>query len=182
MTTMPRRVLVAYASAAGSTAGIAERIAEVLRTAGCTVRCQQASGDLDLQDVDVLVVGSAVHDMAWLPPSVELLRRAAAAGAADVWCFSVGGVLPHGPLTRKLAAVEARRIGERFPAGLRTRDHRMFGGVVELAGVPLLGRLFFRMIGGTAGDRRDWSSVEAWARGIAASLMAPGHLPPAPTC
>lgn len=72
-------------------------------------------------------------------------------------------------------------IGERFPAGLRTRDHRMFGGVVELAGVPLLGRLFFRMTGGRAGDRRDWSSVEAWAHGIADSPTVPGHLPPAPT-
>jgi len=49
--------------------------------------------------------------------------------------------------------------------------------VVELADVPLWGRLFFRMIGGKAGDRRDWAAVEAWATGIADSLTESGHLP-----
>jgi menaquinone-dependent protoporphyrinogen oxidase len=68
-------------------------------------------------------------------------------------------------------------VGELFPAGLQVRDHRLFGGVVELADVPLWGRLFFRMIGGKAGDRRDWAAVEAWATGIAESLTESGHLP-----
>ena len=62
-------------------------------------------------------------------------------------------------------------------SGLQVRDHRLFGGVVELADVPLWGRLFFRMIGGKAGDRRDWAAVEAWASGIAESLTESGHLP-----
>ena len=65
------RALVTYSTAAGSTAGIAERIAQVLH-------------DADLAGVDGLVVGSAVHDMAWLAPSVEVLRRAAASGRPAV--------------------------------------------------------------------------------------------------
>ena len=60
------RVLVTYSTAAGSTAGIAERIAQVLRSAGCTARCLPASAVPDVEGVDALVVGSAVHDMAWL--------------------------------------------------------------------------------------------------------------------
>ena len=84
---------------------------------------------------------------------------------------------PHGCLTRALAALEVRRVGQQFPVDLRVRDHRLFGGVVELADVPLWGRLFFRMIGGKAGDRRDWAAVEAWATGIADSLTESGHLP-----
>jgi menaquinone-dependent protoporphyrinogen oxidase len=177
MTGTPARVLVSYSTAAGSTAGIAERVAQVLRTAGCAVQCLPATADLELEGVDALVVGSAVHDMAWLAPSVDLLRRAAASGPPAVWCFSVGGVRPHGRLTRALAALEVRRVGEQFPVGLRVRDHRLFGGVVELADVPLWGRLFFRMIGGKAGDRRDWAAAEAWATGIAESLKESGHLP-----
>ena len=66
MSTKPARVLVTYSTAAGSTAGIAERIAQVLRSAGCTVQCLPASAVPDVEDVDALVVGSAVHDMAWL--------------------------------------------------------------------------------------------------------------------
>ena len=141
MSTKPARVLVTHSTAAGSTAGIAERIAQVLRSAGCTAQCLPASAVPDVEDVDALVVGSAVHDMAWLAPSIEVLRRAAVSGTADVWCFSVGGVRPHGRLTRALAAREVRRVGQQFPVGLKVRDHRLFGGVVELADVPLWGRV-----------------------------------------
>jgi menaquinone-dependent protoporphyrinogen oxidase len=177
VSTTPARVLVSYSTATGSTAGIAERIAQVLRAAGCTVQCLPASAVLDVEDVNALVVGSAVHDMAWLAPSIEVLRRAAVSGTPAVWCFSVGGVRPQGRLTRALAALEVRRVGQQFPGGLRVRDHRLFGGIVELKDVPLLGRLFFRVIGGKAGDRRDWAAVEAWAIGIAESLTESGHLP-----
>jgi menaquinone-dependent protoporphyrinogen oxidase len=173
MDTAPR-VLVTYSTAAGSTAGIAERIAQVLRDAGCAVRCLPASADLDLAGVDALVVGSAVHDMAWLAPSVEVLRRAAASGTPAVWCFSVGSVHPRGRVTRALAALEARRVGALFPAGLRVRDHRVFGGVVDMTGVPLWGRLFYRAIGESPGDHRDWTAVAAWAGDIAHSLTRTG--------
>jgi len=134
-----------------------------------------------LEGVDALVVGSAVHDMAWLAPSDDVLRRAAASGMPAVWCFSVGGVRPHGRLTRGLAALEARRVGQHFPVGFRVRDHRVFGGVVDRRGVPLWGRLSFRMIGGKAADRRDWPAVEAWATAIADALTASEHLPPTRT-
>jgi menaquinone-dependent protoporphyrinogen oxidase len=58
-------VVVTYATAAGSTAGIAERIASVLRDGGCDVDCGPAGPAVDLEQVDAVVVGSAVHDMAW---------------------------------------------------------------------------------------------------------------------
>jgi menaquinone-dependent protoporphyrinogen oxidase len=165
------RVLVAYATAAGSTAGIAERIADVLSDAGCEVRCRPAGPDVELDGVDALVLGSAVHDMAWLPPAVDLIRRAAASGPRSLWCFSVGGVSPRGRITSAMAAREARRIERQFPAGLELRDHRLFGGIVEMAGVPLWGRAFYRMTGGRSGDHRDWPAINAWATGIADALV-----------
>jgi menaquinone-dependent protoporphyrinogen oxidase len=58
------RVLVTYASAAGSTAGVAERIAETVRIAGCEVVCRPIGPDVDPAGFDAVVVGSAVHNMA----------------------------------------------------------------------------------------------------------------------
>jgi menaquinone-dependent protoporphyrinogen oxidase len=168
------RVLVAYASAAGSTAGVAERIADVLGTAGCSVVCRPAGPDVDLDGFDALLVGSAVHDMAWLPSAVDVLRRAAAASASrPVWCFSVGGVNPQGAFTRYLTRKEAQRDERRFPVGLTLREHRVFGGVVDLRGAPWWSRLMYRLAGTRAGDRRDWPAIEAWARNIAAALTTP---------
>lgn len=167
---MNARVAVVYATAAGSTAGIAQRIAEVLRSAGCEVRCLPAEAGVELDSVDALVVGSAVHDMAWLPPAVDVLRRAAASGNQDVWCFSVGAVHPRGRLTRALASLEAKRVGAQFPTGFPVREHRVFGGILQFAGISLWGRLFYRMVGGRTGDHRDWAAVEAWAANIAETL------------
>lgn len=180
MDVLPRapRVLVCYATAAGSTRGIAERLADRIRTdldgtrlAGAEVRCRPAGPDLDPAGVDALVVGSAVHSMAWLPEATAVLDRAAGS-TAPVWVFSVGGVDPRGPLTRRLADGERARIERAFPAGFAPRDHRVFGGIVVMTGVPLWGRVFWRLIGGRPGDHRNWPAIEEWADGIAAALLS----------
>ena len=162
------RVLVAYATAAGSTEGIAERIAATLRDAGGDVTCRPAGPDVDPAAFDVLVVGSAVHNMAWVQPALDFLRRIPAEGNGRTWCFSVGGIAPHGPVTRRMTSGEARKLEQGFPPGFRPREHRFFGGVVEMRGLPLWGKAFWRLMGGRPGDHRDWPAIEAWARQIAA--------------
>jgi menaquinone-dependent protoporphyrinogen oxidase len=82
-------------------------------------------------------------------------------------------VNPGGRLTRAVASREARRIEQQFPGGFAARDHRVFAGIVEMAGVPLWGRLLYRMTGARAGDHRDWPAIEAWATGIATDLVIP---------
>lgn len=164
------RVLVAYATAAGSTAGIAERIAGDLREAGCEVACRPAGPDLDPAAFDALVVGSAVHNMAWLQPAVGLLGRIPLPRHRSTWCFSVGGVNRQGVLTRRMTAAEVRRVERDFPAGFRPRAHGYFGGIVVTAGLALWGRLFWLLIGGRPGDHRDWPAVDAWASRIAAEV------------
>ena len=175
MAALPR-VLVSYATAAGSTAGIAERIADALRTAGCDAVCRPADPDLDLAGFDALVLGSAVHNMAWLPSAVTMLHRAVASGCGPVWCFSVGALNPRGRFTRYLARKEAERVERQFPADFTAREHRVYGGVLDMQHVPLRGRLFYRLTGARAGDHRDWPAIEAWASnvGTQADLHAAG--------
>ncbi|MGY1633490.1 flavodoxin domain-containing protein [Geodermatophilus sp. SYSU D01186] len=164
------RVLVGYATAAGSTRGIAERIAAGL-TDVADVTVVPVGPDVDPAGFDAFVIGSAVHDMAWLPAAADFLRRGRAVlGERPFWCFSVAGVAPSGPLSRALVGSEVRRIGATFPSGLVPRDHRVFGGIVVLQGMPLWGRLFWRAVGGRPGDHRDWPAVDRWAGEVAAAL------------
>jgi menaquinone-dependent protoporphyrinogen oxidase len=93
------RVLVGYATAAGSTQAIAERIADVLTSAGLTVVCRPVGPDLEPAAFDAVVLGSAVHSMAWLSPAVDFLSRFPAGDAPALWCFSIGG-LSHPDRTR----------------------------------------------------------------------------------
>jgi len=166
-------VLVAYASAAGSTAGIAERIARRIESSGHAVACRPADA-ADLTGVDALVLGSAVHSMAWLPAASDALRQAAAAGV-PVWCFSVGAVQPRGRLTRLMARQEARRVEAGFPPGAVVRDHQVFRGVVDMRGVAWWGRVFYRLVSGPPGDRRDWAAIDRWAVRVAAELNEGSH-------
>lgn len=173
----PARVLVSYASAAGSTRGIAERIAERIRAVldrqgvDADVQCRPVAPDLDPDGVDALVVGSAVHDMAWLPEALTFLGRAAGTGA-PVWVFSVGGVEPRGALRRGLVSRERATIERAFPPDFAPRDHRVFGGIVVTTGLPLWGRLFWRLVGGRPGDHRNWAAIDEWAESIAAVLLS----------
>jgi menaquinone-dependent protoporphyrinogen oxidase len=164
------RVLVGYATAAGSTAGIAERIAERLGDRGVDVTCRPVGPDLDPGAFDALVVGSAVHNMAWLRPALDFLGRLPGTNGRPTWCFSVGGVDPHGTVTRHMTALEVSKVEQGFPPGFHPRGHRFYGGIVEMTGVPLWGKAFWRLMGGRPGDHRDWAAIEAWADEIAAAL------------
>jgi menaquinone-dependent protoporphyrinogen oxidase len=168
MDTQPR-ILVTYATAAGSTSGVAERIAGTLQAAGADVACRPAGPDADLRSFGAFVVGSAVHNMAWLQPALDLLVRVDETGR-PVWCFSVGGIQPRGRVTRAMTDRELQRIAQSFPRSLALRDHRMFGGIIDMRHTPLWGRLFFRATGGRPGDHRDWASIQAWGERIAADL------------
>jgi menaquinone-dependent protoporphyrinogen oxidase len=169
------RVLVGYATAAGSTAGIAERIAGRLQEAGCEVVCRPVGPELDPTAFDALVVGSAVHNMAWLEPAVDFLSRIPLPQQRSTWCFSVGGVSRQGALSRRMTAGEVRRVERDFPAGFRPREHRYFGGIVEMAGLPAWGRLFWQLIGGRPGDHRDWPAIDRWASQIGAEVTGARH-------
>ena len=169
-------VLVGYATANGSTAGVAERIAARLRGSGCEVDCRPVGADLEPARFDAIVLGSAVHDMAWLRPAIDFLHRTP--GTTPTWFFSVGGVEPRGPVTRRLTALEIARVEQGFPPAFRGRVHRLFAGVVHMAGLALWGGLLAahrrpgRRPQGLAGHRRLGGGPGGGRQGTAQSGRA----------
>jgi len=163
---------VGYATAAGSTRGVAERIAAGLMAAGVPVTCRPLAPDLRPDDFAAWVVGSAVHQMAWLPAAVEFLQRAAGQRLRPCWAFSVGGLAPTNPVRRWLGDQEVQRIQRGFPGGLPVRDHHLFAGVVRTEGIGPAGRFFWRVVGGRPGDQRDWAAIDRWASEVSAGLTA----------
>jgi menaquinone-dependent protoporphyrinogen oxidase len=164
-------VLVGYATAAGSTRGVAERIARRLGDAGLLVTCAPLGPELHPDDFGAWVLGSAVHNMAWLPRATDFLAGAART-PRPCWAFSVGGLAPTGPVRRWMAGREIRRVQRGFPPGLAVRDHQLFAGVSSTQGVSRAGRAFWRALGGRPGDQRDWAAIDRWASGVAAELSA----------
>ncbi|WP_026405341.1 flavodoxin domain-containing protein [Actinomadura rifamycini] len=171
-------VLIAYASVHGSTASIARRIGEVLAEHGerTDVRPMDELGDRGLDEVgghDAFVLGSAVHEMTWLPAATEFLsRHRDVLARRPVWLFSVGMPAALREPWRRLAPKEEKDVTEPLLRLLSPEGHRLFSGVIRPEHLPHSGRLMFRALGFRYGDYRDWDDVRRWADEIARNLAS----------
>jgi menaquinone-dependent protoporphyrinogen oxidase len=161
------RVLIAYASANGSTRGIAEHVARRLASESWTVDCRSVTDVAVVDGYDAVVVGSAIHGQAWLPEAGKFVRdNAAQLAHVPTWLFSVG--MP-GALARRLqrwAMQEGPKVMAPYVALTHPRDTRLFSGVVSREQFPLPSRIVFRLMGGHYGDHRDWPAIDRWAEDI----------------
>ena len=83
-----KRVLVVYAGRYGSTAEVAEVVAEELRRCGATVDPSPATEDITIDAYDAIVVGSAIYWEHWLPEAARFVERnREALGRKRVACF-----------------------------------------------------------------------------------------------
>ncbi|MDI3101551.1 flavodoxin domain-containing protein [Streptomyces rochei] len=165
-------VLVGYATVHGSTRGVAERLAASLGRAGLPADVRPLDTVDGADAYGAFVLGSAVHNQAWLAPARAFVSdNAGLLGERPSWIFSVGmpGAL-RGPWKR-MAPVEARVVVRSLPAGLPYRSHRLFSGVILRSQLPLGGRIRFHLMGGRFGDHRDWEAIDAWASEIAGELL-----------
>ena len=68
-------VLVGYASAHGSTRGVAERIAARLHEKGFATVMRAMDPVDEVSSYDAFVLGSAIHNQAWLPAASDFVHR-----------------------------------------------------------------------------------------------------------
>ncbi|MGZ0153549.1 flavodoxin domain-containing protein [Kribbella sp. WER1] len=175
---MSKKVLVAYASKTGSTAGIAEAIGDELRAHGHQVDVLDVAGVHDLAPYDAVVLGSAIYLRRWRREAIRFLRHNVdALRQRQVWLFHSGPVGPD------------KEQAQAMPPAVRHFAHEIgataavtFPGRLDPA--TATGLLSRRLASGTlAGDFRDWDRVRAWAADIGAALTATErstwHRPPA---
>ncbi|MGD9734663.1 MAG: flavodoxin domain-containing protein [Solirubrobacterales bacterium] len=166
------RVLIAYASRHGATAGIAARIADRMADRGVVPDVRRVDAIEEVGDYDAIVLGSPVYDGAWPPEARRFVSlQAEALAARPLWLFSVGSLGDTGRLLGPLAHKEPRDI-DSLRATLLPRDYRVFRGVIEKHQWPFWSRLLFHLLGGRLGDHREWSVIDRWADEIARAVSS----------
>ncbi len=160
------RVLVAYGTKMGGTAGIAERIAEVLRERGHDVVLSPPARPDGA--FDGAVVGSALYAGRWMRGPVKVLRRLARRSPSPAtWLFHSGPLADDAGEPQALPGAVAKSA-ERLGA----RDVVTFGGRLdEEHASGFIARAMVR--NGKGGDWRDLDGVAAWAHAIADEI--PDH-------
>jgi len=166
------KVLVAYATAAGSTKSVANFIATKIRSDGFLVDVRSVIDKPELDAYNAVILGSAVHNMAWLPEAEEYLRRHRdVLSHKAVWLFSVS-LSPslHGPVGRRAKRFVPKKIAALTNVA-GARDYQAFAGVFSRDDTTALTRiLYWAMGGGRFGDLRDWPAIANWASVISADL------------
>jgi menaquinone-dependent protoporphyrinogen oxidase len=175
---MNRKILVAYASKAGSTVGVAEAIAKTLADNGAMVDVRRAKTVADLGPYDAVVVGSAIRGAKWLPEAMQFMQthHSALAGkpfAAFLVCITLampGAEKYHAGVATWLAPVRAM---------VRPVSEGLFAGVLDYDRLPLVpDGLKMRALSAATrtpeGDYRDWEAIHAWASDLAVRLKPAG--------
>ncbi len=165
MTDTSRKVLVAYATWAGSTAGIAERIAGVLNRSGFAAEAVRAKEVRDLSPYGAVVLGTAVHAGKLHPDALKFARRNAAdlgskPFAAFIVCLAMKGS------DEKARATAGAYLGP-VRQQVKPLSEGLFAGAYDPQKLDFVSRQIMKMIKAPPGDFRKWDEVEAWAASLA---------------
>jgi menaquinone-dependent protoporphyrinogen oxidase len=190
-----QRALIFHASRHGATAGIAERIGEVLRSADIDAVVAPASDEPIVTGFDAFVVGSGVYMGSWLKDGVEFLEHnVETLRTRPTWLFSSG---PIPSSTKERPAEDDRYGGALGPADgpgsggrkkieglaerIGVREHRILQGAYDPNDPPkALSERLARMMPAVKeilppGDFRQWDVIDAWANELATEIT--GRVP-----
>jgi menaquinone-dependent protoporphyrinogen oxidase len=167
---MSGRVLVAYGSKHGMTAEIAERIGKVLRGEGIDADVASAGRAGAPAGYRAVVLGAGVYAGMWRREAAKYLKaHEAELAGMPVWLFS-SGPTGEGDLGSLLK-------GWTFPKGLqpvadriKPREVVVFRGAFDTGKANFFERWIIKKVKAPAGDFRDWTAIESWARKIAEAL------------
>jgi menaquinone-dependent protoporphyrinogen oxidase len=163
---MPNKVLVTYASRAGSTAGVAEAIGQTLAQNGAEVDVRPMKDVTDLAPYGAVVAGSAIQGGLWLPEAMQFLQTNREAltrkpFAAFLVCMTLA--MPNNQYREHVAEwlQPVRELVKPVSEGL-------FAGAFDMRNVSSFRkRLMFRISEAFGvwrqGDNRDWNAIRTWA-------------------
>jgi len=162
---MPAKVLVAYGTTNGSTARIAEAVADVLNKEGLDAEVLPAPAVTEVESYGAVVVGGGLYGGRWHKHARRFVRRHRRALAGrPLWLFS-SGPLDASASERDIPPVPGVR---RTMTRLDVKEHITFGGCLEEGAKGRIAGMIVRS--GKGGDFRDFAQIEAWAARIATEL------------
>jgi len=169
------KILITYASRAGSTAEVAEAIGKSLIDGGAQVEVLPMQNVRDLSAYRAIVAGSAIRSSKWLPEAMQFVRTHRAVlsqkpFATFTVCITLA--MSNSDLYRQAVIkwiqpvrAQVKPVSEGLFAGMLDFNKLPFNwDTIKLRAVVALG-IFPK------DDRRDWKAIQTWAESIHPMLL-----------
>jgi len=167
---MENRILVTYASQAGSTAGVAEAIGKSLSETGAQVDVLPMKYVNDLSPYRAVVAGSAIQGQKWLPEAMKFINEYQSELSRKPFVsFMVC-------ITLSMANANQYREGLKdwmIPVReiVRPVSEGYFAGALDFSKLPfsfnvMAMRLVVLFGMWKEGDHRDWNAICSWAESL----------------
>jgi len=165
---MPARILVAYASQKGSTAGIAQAIGNELISEGYAVDVSEMKSVTSLSGYNAVVIGAPVY-MGKVTGDVTVFVTANKDGLSRLPVAGfVTGIAPVYPKTGYVEGFIDQLVTALAP--LRPVAVTMFAGTLDTGKMNFIERGLTSLIKVPTGDFRDWDAIAAWTRTLAGKM------------
>jgi menaquinone-dependent protoporphyrinogen oxidase len=162
---MPNRILITYATRAGSTVEVAAAIGNVLARRGFSVDVKPVKEKPSVEGYQALVVGSAICMGSWLPEAVNFVKDNQAQLSRIPTTFFTVHMLNRGEDETSRQARQAYTAAVRQV--LRPVDEAFFSGKMDYSRLSFLDRTIAKAVekqtDSRPGDFRDWVIIRSWA-------------------
>ncbi len=167
---MEKRVLVTYATYAGSTVEVAAAIGEVLAETGIPVDVLPVTDITAMDDYRMVVVGSPIHSGEWLPAAMDFVKaHNIALRAMPVAYFTLALRLRDNKEETRQSIMTIlnpiRVLAQSVSVGL-------FAGKMDYSKLSPIMRLVIQTKGLPEGDFRDWDAIRSWANRLKVILLS----------
>ena len=192
------KILVAYATNAGSTAEVAAAVAETLTQAGHAAAALPIDQVNDLSAYDAVIIGAPMI-FGWQAAARRFVRRNQAELARKKVAYFACAMrltrVPNAPLPAMPLTLDINLVGEPAKSGslslkerftalgyylkpmlaaaprVQPMDVAFFGGCLDMRKLKWWQAAFVMVVvQATPGDYRDWDAIRAWAKALAKGL------------